>query len=118
MFASLKRIDDPPGKEPIKTSAPSLPTKDWMRIETLGKDAPFLLLSITRTAPLSSERFFIVTVIFGFSWTIAVTLRLIIMLPCATTFENTTLEQDTLIVSLAAAIVELVRTHGTTPKVC
>ena len=61
----------------------------------------------------------IVTVMmFVFAWAIAATLRLIIMLPCATTFANTTLVHDVLIVSFASGIVQFVATHGITASVC
>ena len=93
-------------------------------IDTLGSEdeefitALYPLLSKTRTAPLSSDRFCIVTVMFVFAWAIAATLRLIIMLPCATTFANTTLVHDVLIVSFASGIVQFVATHGITASVC
>ena len=122
MFASLTRIEVLPGKVPQKTSAPSLPVKDCMKIDSLGKvdvmPSLYPLLSTTRTAPSSSDRFLIDTEIFGFAATIAVTLRLIIMLPCATTFTNTTSVQDTFIVSLVGRIVKLIRLHGMTAKAC
>ena len=122
MFASLTRIDVPSGNDPMKARAPSLPAKDCMKIDTLGKangtPALYPLLSMTRTAPPSNDRFVIDTVIFGFAATIAVTLRLIIMLPCATTFTNTTSMQDMLIVALAGGIVELIRMQGMTANVC
>ena len=38
------------------------------------------------------------------------------MLPCATTFTNTTSEQDPLIVSLVGGIVKLISVHGITAK--
>ena len=37
MLASLTRIEVPPGKVPRKTSAPSLPVTNCMKIDTLGK---------------------------------------------------------------------------------
>ena len=120
MFASLTRIDAPPGKEPTKTSAPSLPVKFCIEMDTLGMVSPAalkLLLSNRRTAPLSNETFFIDTVRFaaaGLAWTIAATLMLIVMFPCATTFTNATLVQDVLIVSFASGTVELITTHGIT----
>ena len=37
MLTSLTRIEVPPGKVPRKTSAPSLPVTNCMKIDTLGK---------------------------------------------------------------------------------
>ena len=116
MLASLTRIEVPPGKVPRKTSAPSLPVKDCMEIDTLGKVNIQPLLSTTKTAPFISDRFFIDTLIFGFAATIAVTLMLITMLPFATTFMNTTSEHEALIISFASGIVELVTMQGITAK--
>ena len=117
MFASRTRIDVLSGKVPRKTSAPSVPAKLCIEIDRLGLPSS---LSIRRTTPPSSDTFFIVTVRFaaaGLAWTIAATLRLIMMLPCATTFTNATLVHDVLIVSFAAR-VELITTHGMMAVAC
>ena len=118
MLASLRRIDVPSGKDPRKTSAPSVPLKFWMKMDALGvvveNEPP---LSIRRAAPLSRDTFVIVTfrfIVVGLACTIAAMLMLIIMFPCATTFTNATLVQVVLIVSFASGSVELITVHGMT----
>ena len=123
MFASLTRIDVPGGNEPMNTSAPSVPTSDCTRIDIVGDDEEavsallYPLLSIARTAPSSRARFLRVTITIPAArllacTIIAATLRLIIMLPCAVTFTNTTLVQDVLIVSLTGGSAESITVQG------
>ena len=99
-----------------------MPRKFWMKIDTLAElveDEPPVesLLSIRRTAPLSSDTFAIVTFRFiavGLAWTIAAMLRLIMMFPSAMTFTNATLVQVVFIVSFATGSVALITVHGMT----
>ena len=118
MFASLTRIDVPAGNDPMNTSAPSVPTSDCTRIDIVGDEEyplPALLyplLSIARTAPSSSVRFLRVTITIPAprllaSIIIAEMLRVMVMLPCAVTFANTTFVHDVLIVSLPGKSVAL-----------
>ena len=68
MFASLTRIDAPAGNDPMKTSAPSLPTSDCTRIDIVGGNGEPLsalsypVLSIASTAPSSSAIFLMLTI--------------------------------------------------------
>ena len=124
MFVSLTRIEAPAGNEPMKTSAPSLPTNDCTRIDIVGEEdtLPKLLCSLlskTIAAPSSSTRFLTVTIRIPAPrllacTIIAPTLRVIVMLPCAVTFANTTFVQDVLIVSLPSGSVVLVMMQGMT----